>query len=134
MYTVYQKVLYNSCFFLFLRHVIQKTKELMLSEASLCFTQKNIFLYNELNQTGLVLFIIQKLFFWVKMSSFFYTSKIFLTMLRLKIFLKYWIILYIFRISLCVTTPEVTNIIVCSVVFRCKNIIKWCEFACHLLF
>ena len=28
--TVYQKVLYNSCFFLFLRHVIQKTKELIL--------------------------------------------------------------------------------------------------------
>ena len=30
MDTVYQKVLYNSCFFLFLRHAIQKTKEHIL--------------------------------------------------------------------------------------------------------
>ena len=36
---------------------------------------------------------------------FLYNLKIFCTMLHLKIFLKYWIILYIFWISLCVTSP-----------------------------
>ena len=41
--TVYQKVLYNSCFFLFLRYLIQKTEEIFCTnEASLCFTQKII--------------------------------------------------------------------------------------------
>ena len=36
---------------------------------------------------------------------FLYIFKIFFTMLHLKIFLEYWIILYIFRISLCVMSP-----------------------------
>ena len=34
-----------------------------------------------------------------------YILKIIFTMLYLKMFLEYWIILYIFRISLCVTSP-----------------------------
>ena len=38
---------------------------------------------------------------------FWYIVKIFFTMLHLKkIFLEYWIILYIFRILLCVTSPQ----------------------------
>ena len=36
---------------------------------------------------------------------FLYILKIFFTMLDLKIFLEYCIILYIFRISLCETSP-----------------------------
>ena len=42
--TIYQKVFYNSCLFLFLRHVIQN---------------------------GFILFIMNKLFFWVKMWCFY---------------------------------------------------------------
>ena len=43
-WTLYQKVLYNSCFFLFLRNTIQKQKNIFCtSEASLCFTQKKNF-------------------------------------------------------------------------------------------
>ena len=52
---VYQKVLYNSCFFLFLRHEIQKTKEHILHKwGSLCFTQKNNFCI--MNKTKLIWF------------------------------------------------------------------------------
>ena len=41
---------------------------------------------------------------------FLYILKIFFTMLHLKIFLKYWIILDVLRILLCVTSPSGTNI------------------------
>ena len=41
---------------------------------------------------------------------FLYILKIFFTMLHEQIFLKYWLILYIFRISLCVTSPLSMNI------------------------
>ena len=43
---------------------------------------------------------------------FLYISKLFFTMLHLKIFLEYWIISYIFRIS-CVTSPQVFFPILC---------------------
>ena len=43
-WTLYQKGLYKSRFFLFLRHTIQKQKNIFCtSEASLCFTQKKNF-------------------------------------------------------------------------------------------
>ena len=71
---------------LFLRHIIQKTKEHIL------------------HNWGIIVFCWKK-----KFCTFFYISKIFFTMLHLKIFLKYWIILYIFRISLFVTSPLEVN-------------------------
>ena len=52
-----------------------------------------------------------EIIFLSKNLIFFYILKIFFTMLHLKIFLKYWIILYIFRISLCVTSPLKTPIL-----------------------
>ena len=44
-------------------------------------------------------------FFLSKNAIFSYILEIFFAMLHLKIFLEYWIIVYIFRISLCVTSP-----------------------------
>ena len=53
--------------------------------------------------------ILESTYEWIHRHPFLYLeiyiSKVFFTMLHLKIFLKYWIILYIFRISLCVTSP-----------------------------
>ena len=49
---VYQKVIYNSCFFLLSRHGIQKNKRTYPAQvkASLCFTQKNNFcIMNKIN-------------------------------------------------------------------------------------
>ena len=76
--TVYQKVLYNWCLVLFFRHGIQKTKEHILHKWGFIMFENVISLD---------------------------IVKIFFTMLHLKIFLEYWIILHIFRISLCVTSP-----------------------------
>ena len=94
--TIYQKVLYDSCLFLFLRHGIQKTKELILHKwGFIVFYSKNNFcVMNKI-----------KLVFWVKNLIFSCILKIFFTMWHLKIILEYWIILYIFRILLCVTSP-----------------------------
>ena len=55
------------------------------SEALLCFTE---------------------IIFLSKNVIFLYILKILFIMLHLKIFLEYWRILYIFRISLCVTSPR----------------------------
>ena len=89
--TVYQKVLYNSCL------------SCCTNEASLCFTQKNNFCI--MNKIKVVRFIIHKLFFLSKNVIFLYISKIFFPTLHLKIFSEYWIILYIFKILLCVASP-----------------------------
>ena len=88
--TVYQKVLYNSCLFLLLRH-----------GASLCFTQKNNFCI--MNKIKLVWFysLYRNLFFLIKNVIFLYILKIFFTMLHLKIFLEYWVTVYFQNIVVC---------------------------------
>ena len=98
MDTVYQKVLYNSCLFLFLRHRIQKTKEHILHKwGFIVFYPIKSYWFDFIHYTEII--------FLSKNVIFLYILKIFFTMLHLKIFLEYWIILYIFRISLCVTSP-----------------------------
>ena len=56
--TVYQRVLYNSLFFLLLRHIISKTKEHILHKRGFillsCFTQKKKF--SAMNEIKLVWF------------------------------------------------------------------------------
>ena len=75
-----------------------------ISEASLCFIQKDNFCI--MNKIKLVWFYsLYRNNFLSKNVIFLYILKIFFTMLQMKIFLKYWIILYIFRISLCITSP-----------------------------
>ena len=92
--TVYQNFLYNSCLFLFLRHGIQKIKEHILHKWGFTvFSNWFDFIYYT------------EIIFLSKNVTFLYILKIFFTMLHLKIFLEYWIILHIFRISLCVTSP-----------------------------
>ena len=73
------------------------------SVALLCFTQKNNFCI--MNKIKLVWFYSLYRNFFLSKNIFLYILEIFFTMLHLKIFLEYWIILYIFRISLCVTSP-----------------------------
>ena len=102
--TVYQKVLFNSCLFLFLRHSIRRPKEHILQKRDF------IVFYSKKKKNRLILFTIQNFFFFFfffpsKNVFVLYILKIFFTMLHLKIFLEYWIILYIFRISLCVRSP-----------------------------
>ena len=97
--TAYQKVLYNSYLPLFLRHGIKKIKDhVCTSEAWLRFTQKNNFcIMNKIKLAETI--------FLSKNVNILYILKNFFTMLHLQMFLKYWIILYIFRISLCIMTP-----------------------------
>ena len=52
-----------------------------------------------------IIFLSKSVIFRYISKIFFHILKIFFTMLHQKIFLKYWIILYIFRISLYVTSP-----------------------------
>ena len=93
--TVSQKALYISGLSLFLRYGIQKTKKHILHKWGFIVLYSKEILYLCFTQ----------IIFWSKNLIFLYILKIFFTMLHLKIFLEYWIILYIFRISLCVTSP-----------------------------
>ena len=79
--TVYQKVIYNSCFLLFLRHVIQKTKEHTLHKWGLIvFYSKNNFC--TMNEIKLVWFYsLHRNFFLSKNVIFLYILKIFFTVL-----------------------------------------------------
>ena len=64
--TVYQNILYNSGLFLFICHGIQKTKEHIPHKRGFIVfysNKKKKNLYNKENETSLILFIIQKLFF-----------------------------------------------------------------------
>ena len=72
-----------------------------------------------------------EIIFLSKNVIFLYILKIFFTMLHLKIFLEYWIILYIFRISLCVTSPlkMLTNI---NPGNMRKSLVKWVYVNRHL--
>ena len=65
--------------FLYCTSVIQKTQERMLHKwGFIVFCSKKKFLYNKQNQTGLILFTIQK-YFLSKKVIFFHISKIFFT-------------------------------------------------------
>ena len=64
-----------------------------------------------------IIFLSKNLIFW-------YILKIFFTILHLKIILEYWIILYIFRISLCVTSPLETPFLSFQFIFK-----KWFKYA-----
>ena len=96
-------LLYNCCLFLFLRHGIQKTKEHILHKWDFTeFYSKNNFCV----WSNWVDFIhYTEIIILSKNMIFLYISKIFFTMLHLKMSLEYWIILHIFGISLCVTSP-----------------------------
>ena len=85
-----------------LGHGIQKKKSIFCtSEALLCFTQKNNFCI--MNKIKLVWFYsLYRNYFFSKNVIFLHILKIIFTMLRLKIFLEYWIILCISRKLLCV--------------------------------
>ena len=100
--TVYQKVFDNSYLFCLLRYGIQKTKEHVLHKwGFIVFKSKNNFCTT--NKIKLVWFYsLYTNYFLSKNMLFLYILKMFFTMLYLKMFLEYWIILYIFRISLCV--------------------------------
>ena len=102
--TVYQKVLFNSCFCSYVMEFTKLQNILCASEASLWFTQKSNFCL--MNKIKLVWFYssYRNYFFVSKCDLFIYFENIF-AMLHLKIFREYWIILYIFRILLCVTSP-----------------------------
>ena len=91
----------RACFWFYVIQFRKQWNIFCTSEALLCFTQKYIFFI--MIKIKLILFIIQKFFFWVRMYIF--ILKIFFTMLHLKIFLEYCTILYIFRMSLCVKGP-----------------------------
>ena len=83
------------CLFQFLRHGIQKLKWdfiVFYSKKKKKEKKKQINIFD-----GLILFIIQKSFVWVKNVTFLYILNIFFTMLQMKIVLEFWIILYIFR-------------------------------------
>ena len=75
---VYQKVLYKSCFFLFLHDEIQKTKEHILHKwGSLCFTQKNNLCI--MNETKLIWFYsLYKNYFFDLCDLFIYFKNILL--------------------------------------------------------
>ena len=86
----------HACFCFYVMEFRKQNKIFCTSQALFWFTQK---------KTGLILFIIQIFFFLSKNVISLYIFKFFFIMLKLKISLEYWIILYIFRISLCVTSP-----------------------------
>ena len=70
--TVYQKVYYNSCLLLFLRHGIQKTKENFLHKSGfiLIYSKKKKKKICIMNKIKLVWFYsLYRFFFWVKMWS-----------------------------------------------------------------
>ena len=102
--TAYQKTLYNSCLFLFLCHGIQETKEHVLHKwgFTVFCSKKNFCIITKIK---LVWFYSLYIIFLSKNLIFLYIFKIFFNHVTLKIYLKYWIILHIFRISLCVTGP-----------------------------
>ena len=111
METAYQKVLYNPCFLLVLRHGIQKTKEHILHKGGfVVFYSKNNFCimikikhYTEIT-------------FSSKNVIFLYISKIFFTLLHLKYF---WKILYSQNIVVC-REPFIVARFICYSVF-CLN-------------
>ena len=84
---------------------IQKTKEnIVRKRGFIVFYSKKYFCI--MNKAKLVWFYsLYRNYFLSKSVIFLYILLIFFTMLHLKIFLEYWIIPYIFRISLCVTSP-----------------------------
>ena len=72
-----------------------------------------------MNKIKLVWFYsLHRNYFSEKNCNLFIYFKICFTMLHLKIFLEYWIILYIFRISLCVTSPFICK----KLILNYKNI------------
>ena len=94
----------HACICFYVMEFRKQKKIFCTSVALLCFTQKNNFCI--MNQIKLVWFYsLYRNYFLSKNVTFLYILKIFFTMLHLKIFLRFWIILYIFRVSLCVTSP-----------------------------
>ena len=99
---VIQLITIHACFYVM---ELKKQKNTFCTrETSFCLNQKIISAqwiksnwFNFIHYTETI-FLSKTVIFW-------YISKKFFTMLHLKIFLKYWIILYIFRILLCVTSP-----------------------------
>ena len=101
--TFYQKVLYNSCLLLFfcVMKFRKQNNIFCTSKASLWFNQKNNFCI--MNKIKLIWFYsLYRNYFFNKNVIFLHILKIIFTMLRLKIFLEYWIILCISRKLLCV--------------------------------
>ena len=99
----YQQVLYNLCLFLLLRHGIQETKKRILRKRGFVFYSKNNnFSLMKSNQFDFIHYT--EIIFLSKNVIILYILKIFFTMLHLKMFLKFRRILYIFRISFCVTS------------------------------
>ena len=94
--SVYQNVICNSCLFLFLHHGIKKTKEHILHKWGFIvfYSKKLVWFYS----------LYRNYFILSKNTIFSNILKIFFTTLHLKIFIEYWIILHIFRLSLCVTS------------------------------
>ena len=97
----------HACFCFCVMEFRKQKNIFCISESSLCFAQKNNFCIT--NKIKLVWFysLYRNNFFEQKCKNvtFSYILKIFFTMLHLKIFQEYWIILYISRISLCVMSP-----------------------------
>ena len=97
-----------------LRHAIQKTKKHILHKWGVrlhCVLLRKIIYVYWINSDWFdfihyaeIIFLSKNVIFLYILKRFFYILKIFFAMLHLKIFLKYWIIMYIFRISLCITS------------------------------
>ena len=89
----YQKVHCNSCLFLLLSHGMQKPKEHIMHKGGfIVFYSKNNFCI--MNKIRLVWFF----------DHFIYFKNNFYHVTLVTLFIEYWIILYIFWISLCVTS------------------------------
>ena len=103
--TVYQNFWTTYACFCFYVMEFRKQKNIFCkSEASLCFNQKYNFCI--MNKIKLVWFYsLYRNYLLSKNVIFLCILKIFFAMLYLKIFLEYWMIMYIIRISLCVTSP-----------------------------
>ena len=114
----------HACFCFYVMGFRNQKNIFCTSGALLCFTEKNNFCI--MNKIKLVWFYsLHRNYFSEKNCNLFIYFKICFTMLHLKIFLEYWIILYIFRKSLCVTSP-----------FICKKLIlnyKTCKLSLLLL-
>ena len=106
----------QACFCFYVMGFRNQKNIFCTSEALLCFTQKNNFCI--MNKIKLVWFYSLYRNFFLSKNIFLYILEIFFTMLHLKIFLEYWIILYIFRISLCVTSPFICK----KLILNYKNI------------
>ena len=94
----------RACFCFYVMEFKKQKNVFCTSEALLCFTQKNNSCI--MNKTNWFDFIhYTEIICFSKNVIFLYFLKIFLTMLHVKIFSEYCIILHIFRKSLCVTSP-----------------------------